>query len=162
LKFVDGGDEPGHDDRASKGIDAVTIANEALSKSSGSSPADLIPLLESVAEAANGLRDRAREGVGGKVGQGGKIDSDALEREQHAAHGLAWIATYAEALNQLASYASRMSDEGRFGEMEALLAQIGAAEYASQLAGGVLMSQGEIARTHELGEIGRASCRERV
>jgi (2S)-methylsuccinyl-CoA dehydrogenase len=44
-----------------------------------------------------------------------------------------------------------MSDEGRFGEMEALLAQIGAAEYASQLAGGVLMSQGEIARTHELG-----------
>jgi (2S)-methylsuccinyl-CoA dehydrogenase len=151
LKFVDGADEPGHDDRASKGIDAVTIANEALSKSSGSSPADLIPLLESVAEAANGLRDRAREGVGGKVGQGGKIDSDALEREQHAAHGLAWIATYAEALNQLASYASRMSDEGRFGEMEALLAQIGAAEYASQLAGGVLMSQGEIARTHELG-----------
>jgi (2S)-methylsuccinyl-CoA dehydrogenase len=151
LKFVDGRDEPGHDDRASKGIDAVTIANEALSKSSGSSPADLIPLLESVAEAANGLRDRAREGVGGKVGQGGKIDSDALEREQHAAHGLAWIATYAEALNQLASYASRMSDEGRFGEMEALLAQIGAAEYASQLAGGVLMSQGEIARTHELG-----------
>jgi (2S)-methylsuccinyl-CoA dehydrogenase len=151
LKFVDGRDEPGHDDRASKGIDAVTIANEALSKSSGSSPADLIPLLESVAEAANGLRDRVREGVGGKVGQGGKIDSDALEREQHAAHGLAWIATYAEALNQLASYASRMSDEGRFGEMEALLAQIGAAEYASQLAGGVLMSQGEIARTHELG-----------
>ncbi len=151
MKFVDGRDEPGHDDRTSKGIDAVTIANEALSKSSGSSPADLIPLLESVAEAANGLRDRAREGVGGKVGQGGKIDSDALEREQHAAHGLAWIATYAEALNQLASYASRMSDEGRFGEMEALLAQIGAAEYASQLAGGVLMSQGEIARTHELG-----------
>ena len=44
-----------------------------------------------------------------------------------------------------------MSDEGRFGEMEALLAQIGAAEYASQLAGGVPMSQGEIARTHELG-----------
>jgi hypothetical protein len=84
LKFVDGRDEPGHDDRASKGIDAVTIANEALSKSSGSSPADLIPLLESVAEAANGLRDRAREGVGGKVGQGGTIDSDALEREQHA------------------------------------------------------------------------------
>ena len=44
-----------------------------------------------------------------------------------------------------------MADEGRFGEMEALLAQIGAAEYASQLAGGVPMSQGEIARTHELG-----------
>ena len=135
----------------SKGIDAVTIASETLSKSSESSLPDLIPLLDSAAEAANGLRDRCREAVAGKVSQGGKIDGDALEREQHAAHGLAWIATYAEALNQIASYARRMSDEGRFGEMEALLAQIGAAEYASQLAGGVPMSQGEIARTLELG-----------
>jgi (2S)-methylsuccinyl-CoA dehydrogenase len=151
LKFVDGRDKPGHDRPLSKGIDAVTIANETLSKSSQSSLADLIPLLESAAEAAGSLRDRCREAVAGKVSQGGKIDGDALEREQHAAHGLAWIATYAEALNQVASYARRMSDEGRFGEMEALLAQIGAAEYASQLAGGVPMSQGEFARTHELG-----------
>jgi (2S)-methylsuccinyl-CoA dehydrogenase len=135
----------------SKGPDAVTIASETLSKSSQSSPSDLIPLLDSAAEAAGGLRDRARDAVASKVMQSGKIDGDALEREQHAAHGLAWIATYAEALNQVASYARRMSDEGRFGEMEALLAQIGAAEYASQLAGGVPMSQGEIARLHELG-----------
>ncbi|HYB06177.1 MAG TPA: acyl-CoA dehydrogenase family protein, partial [Methyloceanibacter sp.] len=107
--------------------------------------------MESAAEAANTLRERSRDAVAAKVSQGGKIDSAALEREQHAAHGLAWIATYAEALNQIASYARRMTDEGRFGEMEALLAQIGVAEYASQLSGGVLMSQGEIARAHELG-----------
>ena len=44
-----------------------------------------------------------------------------------------------------------MTDEGRFGEMEALLSQIGAAEYAAQLLGGVIMSQNEIARAHELG-----------
>src|SRR4030042_45071 len=112
---------------------------------------DLIPLLESTAEAASTLRDRARDAVAGKVSQGGKIDGEALEREQHAAHGLAWIATYAEALNQVASYARRMSDEGRFGEMEALLAQIGAAEYAAQLFGGVSMSQNGVARLHELG-----------
>ncbi|HSB59921.1 MAG TPA: acyl-CoA dehydrogenase, partial [Methyloceanibacter sp.] len=135
----------------SKGVDAVTIANETLSKSSESSLPDLIPLLESVAEAASILRDRARDAVAGKVMASGKIHGDALEREQHAAHGLAWIATYAEALNQVASYARRMADEGRFGEMEALLAQVGAAEYASQLSGGVPMSQGEIARLHELG-----------
>jgi (2S)-methylsuccinyl-CoA dehydrogenase len=155
VKFVDGRDTPGHDrngfNPSSKGIDAVTVASETLSKSSETSLADLIPLLESTAEAANTLRDRARDAVAGKVIQNGKIDGDALEREQHAAHGLAWIATYAEALTQLASYARRMSEEGRFGEMEALLAQIGAAEYASQLAGGVPMSQGEIARLHELG-----------
>ena len=129
----------------------MTVASEAKADSTSSRIADLIPLLDSAAEAASSLRDRARDAVAGKVSQGGKIDGDALEREQHAAHGLAWIATYAEALNQVASYAHRMSDEGRFGEMEALLAQIGAAEYASQLAGGVPMSQGEIARPHELG-----------
>ncbi|HKA65369.1 MAG TPA: acyl-CoA dehydrogenase family protein [Methyloceanibacter sp.] len=126
-------------------------ASETKADSTSSHIADLIPLLDSAAEAAGTLRDRCRDAVAGKVGQGGKIDGDALEREQHAAHGLAWIATYAEALNQVASYARRMSDEGRLGEIEALLAQIGAAEYASQLAGGVVMSQGEIARTHELG-----------
>ncbi|HEY6656638.1 MAG TPA: acyl-CoA dehydrogenase family protein [Methyloceanibacter sp.] len=129
----------------------MTVASEARADSQSGQISDLIPLLKSAAEAANTLRDRSREAVAGKVGQGGKIDGEALEREQHAAHGLAWIATYAEALNQVASYARRMSDEGRFGEMEALLAQIGAAEYAAQLAGGVPMSQGEIARTHELG-----------
>ena len=129
----------------------MSVASEAKADSTSSRIADLIPLLESAAEAASTLRDRSRDAVAGKVSQGGKIDGEALEREQHAAHGLAWIATYAEALNQVASYARRMSDEGRFGEMEALLAQIGAAEYAAQLYGGVVMSQGEIARTHELG-----------
>jgi (2S)-methylsuccinyl-CoA dehydrogenase len=129
----------------------VTVASESVADTQSSRIAELIPLLESTAEAANTLRDRSRDAVATKVSQGGKIDRAALEREQHAAHGLAWIATYAEALNQVASYARRMTDEGRFGEMEALLAQIGAAEYASQLFGGVLMSQGEIARLHELG-----------
>ena len=129
----------------------MTVASESVADFQSSRIADLIPLLESAAEAANTLRERSRDAVAAKVSQGGKIDSAALEREQHAAHGLAWIATYAEALNQIASYARRMTDEGRFGEMEALLAQIGVAEYASQLSGGVLMSQGEIARAHELG-----------
>jgi (2S)-methylsuccinyl-CoA dehydrogenase len=129
----------------------VSVANEVKADSPSRRIDDLIPLLDSAAEAASTLRDRARDAVSAKVAVNGKIDGDALEREQHAAHGLAWIATYAEALNQVASYARRMSGEGRFGEMEALLAQIGAAEYVSQLYGGVPMSQGEIARAHELG-----------
>ncbi len=97
------------------------------------------------------MRDRAIEAVAAKVSAGGKIDAVALEREQRAAHGLAWVATYAAAIEQIARYAKRMEDEGRFGEMERLLAQIGAAEYLSQLFGGVMMSQGEIVRLHELG-----------
>ncbi|HET9272775.1 MAG TPA: acyl-CoA dehydrogenase family protein [Methyloceanibacter sp.] len=107
--------------------------------------------LDAAAKAATQLRDRAVQGVAAKVAPAGKIDGPALEAEQHAAHGVAWLATYVGALGQLADYAKRMEGEGRFGEMESLLAQIGAAEYLSQLAGGVMMSQGEFARPHELG-----------
>ena len=128
----------------------LTVA-ESLTSHGAANASALIPLLESAAEAAASLRDRAIEAVSAKVSSGGKIDGAALEREQHAAHGLAWIATYVEALAQIASYARRMQGEGRFGDMESLLAQIGAAEYAAQLAGGVMMSQGEVARLHELG-----------
>ncbi len=120
----------------------------------GRAPAEtpnLIPMLESAAEAALSLRDRAVEAVGDKVSKGGTIDGAAFEREQRAAHGLAWVATYAAAIEQLASYAKRMEGDGRFGEMERLLAVIGAGEYLSQLFGGVMMSQGEIVRLHELG-----------
>ncbi len=126
-------------------------AVETLAGHASALTPDLIPLLDSAAEAAAGLRDRAVEAVAAKVSSGGKIDGAALEREQRAAHGLAWTATYAGAIEQLASYAKRMEGEGRFGEMERLLAQIGAAEYLSQLFGGVMMSQGEIVRMHELG-----------
>jgi (2S)-methylsuccinyl-CoA dehydrogenase len=118
----------------------------------GTQPApELISLLDQAADAATELRDRAIAAVSAKVASGGKIDGAALEREQHAAHGLAWIATYVEALRQLASYARRLDGEGRFGEMESLLARIGAGEYLSQLFGGVMMSQGEMVRLHELG-----------
>ncbi len=115
------------------------------------SPAALIPLLEGAAEAAGTLNVQATEAVKAKLAPGGKIDNAALEREQHVAHGLAWISTYAEGIRQLADYAKRMESEGRFGEMESLLSQIAAGEYLAQLAGGVTMSQGEVVRLHEFG-----------
>ena len=126
-------------------------AAEISRGSEAPSSRELIPLLESAAEAAATLRDRAVEAVAGKVASGGKIDSAKVEREERAAHGLAWVATYVEAIRQIADYARRMESEGRFGEMERLLAQIGASEYLGQLFGGVMMSQGEIVRIHELG-----------
>jgi len=128
----------------------LTVA-ENVTSPAAQGTSELLSHLAEAAEAAAALRERATEGVAAKVSADGKIDSQALEREQHAAHGLAWIATYVEALNQLADYAKRLDGEGRFGEMERLLAQIGAAEYLAQLAGGVAMSQGETARLSELG-----------
>jgi (2S)-methylsuccinyl-CoA dehydrogenase len=128
----------------------VTVA-ESVSPSSQTRLPDLIQLLDAATEAAGTLRQQAVAAVAAKVAPGGKLDAAALEREQRAAHGLAWVATYVEAIRQIASYAGRMQGEGRFGELEALLTQIGVAEYLSQLSGGVMMSQGEIVRLHELG-----------
>ena len=128
----------------------MTVAETVKGRAALDTP-ELLSHLDAVAEAAAALRDRAVQGVAAKVAPGGKIDGPALEAEQHAAHGLAWVATYVEALKQIASYGRRMTEEGRFGEMEALLAQIGAAEYSTQLLGGVVMSQNEIVRAHELG-----------
>jgi (2S)-methylsuccinyl-CoA dehydrogenase len=129
----------------------VTIAAETKAQPKQGRLPELIPLLHSAAEAAKTLLARAVGAVREKVAPGGKLDAMALEREEHAAHGLAWIATYVEAIRQIADYAERMQGDGRFGEMEALLVQIGAAEYLAQLFGGVMMSQNEIVRLHELG-----------
>ncbi|MBI1868329.1 MAG: acyl-CoA dehydrogenase family protein [Methylocystis sp.] len=81
-----------------------------------------------------------------RVSRGGKLDSGLIEREQHAAHGLAWFATYAQGLRELLHYAQRLSDEGAYGEIEDLLTRLGFAEYLAQVFGGIAMSQGEIVR----------------
>jgi (2S)-methylsuccinyl-CoA dehydrogenase len=81
----------------------------------------------------------------------GKPDRKALEREQHMAHGLAWIATYLETLRQTSEWAARLDADGHFGEVESLLSQILFGEYCSQLIGGIPMNQGEIIRPIDLG-----------
>ena len=70
---------------------------------------------------------------------------------QHALHGYAWLATYAQSLRQLSAWVLRLDDEGRLGETELLIAQIGAQEYAAQIGGGIMMSQNEYVRLSELG-----------
>jgi (2S)-methylsuccinyl-CoA dehydrogenase len=93
----------------------------------------------------------AREGLRGNVTRGGKISAAALEEQQFAAHALSWLATYVEGLRQLQAWAGRLEAAGSFGEMEALILQIGFGEYLSQIAGGIPMSQGEVARLSDLG-----------
>ncbi|HVM81142.1 MAG TPA: acyl-CoA dehydrogenase family protein [Stellaceae bacterium] len=75
----------------------------------------------------------------------------AAEERQFAAHGYAWMATYVTALRVLRDWAARIERAGQFGELEALTLQIGFGEYLAQLAGGIALSQGEIARPADLG-----------
>ena len=70
---------------------------------------------------------------------------------QHALHGLAWLATYVEALRQMLGWARRLEAERRLGEIEWLLLDAAFAEYLAQIAGGIPMSQGETVRLGQLG-----------
>ncbi len=100
---------------------------------------------------AEGLLADATLRVRERVSADGKALAKLLDREQRAAHGLAWLATYVEALRQLAAYAERMQAEGLFGEIEDLIVRIGSAEYLAQILGGIPMSQNEIVRLSDLG-----------
>nr|WP_244310584.1 acyl-CoA dehydrogenase family protein [Pseudovibrio ascidiaceicola] len=93
----------------------------------------------------------ARKNVKLRVLKDGRIASALMEQEQRATHGLAWLATYVEALKQLNAYGERLETEGTFGEVESLILRIGLAEYTAQVFGGLPMSQGEILRLSDLG-----------
>src|SRR4051812_43772534 len=123
---------------------------------------DLISLADAAAKDAAALVAEARRRVRAKVVADGRISAERLEAEQHAAHGLAWLATYAEAIREMAAYARRLSGEGRFGETEDLLVRIGIGEYLDQIFGGIPMSQGEMVRPHALGLSGRDLARYRT
>jgi (2S)-methylsuccinyl-CoA dehydrogenase len=107
------------------------------------------------------LLAQAISSVRARVSEGGRLSAALIEREQRAAHGLAWLATYVEAIREMAAYASRLSAEGRFGETEQLLTLIGLGEFLAQIFGGIPMSQGEILRLADfgLGEAEIAPCR---
>ncbi|MFO1150277.1 MAG: acyl-CoA dehydrogenase family protein [Alsobacter sp.] len=112
---------------------------------------DWLALAEEATPAVEALLQDAVQAVRSRVVADGRISGDLIEREQHAVHGLAWLATYAETVRELAAYGRRLAAEGRYGETEELLVAIGLGEYCAQLFGGVPMSQGEILRLPALG-----------
>ena len=112
---------------------------------------DLIASARDATAAVEALLADATRAVAERVRKDGRISGDLLDREQRAAHGLSWFATYVEAIRQLAAYTARMSEAGRFGELEELLVRIGLGEFLAQMTGGIPMSQGELVRPADLG-----------
>src|SRR5689334_20614187 len=109
-------------------------------------PQSLIKRTAEAVEAADRILSLAKAGVRIKIQEAGGVD-----QAQHAAHGLAWLATTVEALRQMNLWAVRLNDEGSFGRFEQLILAAGFAEYAAQIAGGIPMSQLEIIRPEALG-----------
>ncbi|GAB4193085.1 MAG: acyl-CoA dehydrogenase family protein [Thalassobaculales bacterium] len=101
------------------------------------------PAFAAALAAAETLLEEGRRAVAGTLAAAGAA------AEQYAAHGLAWQATTVEALRQLLGWAVRLGP--RAGEGEAAVLRLVFAEYLAQLAGGIPMSQAEMARPADLG-----------
>jgi (2S)-methylsuccinyl-CoA dehydrogenase len=112
---------------------------------------DLIACMDDAVSAVDKYIADAKSALADRVSSDGKIDRKIFDVEQHATHGFAWIVTYGETLREVKDWARRLSDEGKFGEIEQLLSQILFAEYCSQLIGGIPMNQGEVIRPADIG-----------
>jgi (2S)-methylsuccinyl-CoA dehydrogenase len=123
---------------------------------------DLLTTCRHALAAAERLEAAARQAVAGLVARGGpeadraklhagKLDGAALEREQYAAHGYAWLATYVAGLRETLNWAERLAAAGGLRELERLILQAAFGEYLQQMLGGIPISQGEMVRPADLG-----------
>ncbi len=112
--------------------------------------------LAQAAQAAETYAATARDALRTLVSADGRVDRSLLDAQQHAAHGLAWIATYGAVLRETAAWASRLRQNGRFGPLEAGLSAALFGEYLAQLLGGLPMWGAEFVRPADLG-LGRAA-----
>ncbi|WP_170411310.1 acyl-CoA dehydrogenase family protein [Ruegeria arenilitoris] len=112
---------------------------------------DLLTLTRAALPAVEAVFERARESVRGIVTADGRVSGALIEANQTAAHGLSWLATYNQSLQQMQRWAEALDADGKFGEMEQLLHQIAFGEYLHQVAGGIPMNQGEVVRLQDMG-----------
>jgi (2S)-methylsuccinyl-CoA dehydrogenase len=112
---------------------------------------ELVELAREASAALEALLADAVAKVRERVMVEGRVVARLFDREQRAAHGLAWLATYVEAVRQLAAYAERMVSDDSLGEIEEHLVRIGLGECIAQIVGGIPMSQGEVVRPIDLG-----------
>ncbi|MCH2068038.1 MAG: acyl-CoA/acyl-ACP dehydrogenase [Shimia sp.] len=112
---------------------------------------DLLKLTGAAVAPVESILETAIARVKDTVSENGRVSGKLMEQHQTAAHGLSWLATYAQSLNQMQAWAEKLDGEGKFGEIEQIIHQIAFGEYLWQVYGGIPMSQGEIVRLQDLG-----------
>ena len=112
---------------------------------------NLLTLAAQAIPAADAVFDITKIKLQALVTTEGRVSNKLIEKNQTAAHGFAWLATYVESLRQMENWALNLQVSGKFGEVEQLILQITFGEYLCQMAGGIPMNQGEIFRLHDIG-----------
>ena len=106
-----------------------------------------MPEIAPALDAAERYAAAALAAVRARVVVDGAPDPRAIDREQRAVHGFAWIETTLAALRTLARWGEAFA---RPGSVEALVVEIGFGEYLAQLSGGIPMGQNEYCRPADL------------
>ena len=112
---------------------------------------DLLGLSAAAVPPVEALLEKAKTSVRALVSKDGRVSAGLIEAHQTAAHGLAWLATYAQALRQMHEWAEALNKDGKVGETEQLIHQIAFGEYLWQIYGGIQMNQGEVLRLQDMG-----------
>lgn len=112
---------------------------------------NLLGLTSDSLPAVDAVLAKVKVAVADLVTENGRISGALIEQHQTAAHGLAWLATYAQSLHQMQGWATRLSADGKLGEVEQILHQITFGEYLWQIYGGIQMNQGEMVRLQDMG-----------
>ncbi|OAN78440.1 acyl-CoA dehydrogenase [Sulfitobacter sp. EhC04] len=130
------------------------MAHDGQDLTTLNAPVILDNLLELTAASVgpvDSILEKAKDSVRAMVSTDGRVSASLIEQHQTAAHGLAWLATYAQSLRQMQKWAQALESNGKFGEIEQLIHQIAFGEYLWQIYGGIQMNQGEILRLQDLG-----------
>ena len=112
---------------------------------------DLLALTQSALAPVQTILETATLHLRSLVSKGGRVSGQLVEEHQTATHGLAWLATYSQSLEQMQKWAEGLIKVDKFGEIEQLILQITFGEYLWQIYGGIQMNQGEILRLQDLG-----------
>ena len=88
--------------------------------------------------------------LAGEVVRDNAIHAPSLEQRQFSAHGYAWVATYLEALRQLANWYGELLDRDGITELDHAVFKTGTGGYLQQLLHGIAMSQDEVFRPGDI------------
>ena len=107
------------------------MAHDGQMTTADTSPvlADLLTLTGAAVAPVETLVNTATARLKEMLSMDGRVSSKLVEQNQTAAHGLAWLATYAQSLKQMQAWAERLQAENKFGEIEQLIHQIAFGEY---------------------------------
>jgi (2S)-methylsuccinyl-CoA dehydrogenase len=112
---------------------------------------NLIDVCTEAQQTTEHILELARQSISNLIIIDGKLSSEAIDAEQFAAHGFAWLATYVEGLRQILAWGTRLKISGKLEELESLIVQTAFGEYLNQIAGGIAISQTEIIRPEDIG-----------